>query len=138
MSKIYGYVRVSSKDQNTDRQISALESFGVSAKNIFVDCCSGKNFNRPAYQKLMNLLLPNDTFVVKSVDRLGRNYADIRRRIHKKCYNKVMEKEYLKRKSYPTDLTDNQRKEIESLFVGMREYKYSKKGISECSIVFGR
>lgn len=77
MSKIYGYVRVSTREQNISRQTAALKNFGISANNIFVDYCSGKNFDRPAYQKLINLLLPNDTLVVKSIDRLGRNYAEI-------------------------------------------------------------
>ena len=57
MSKIYGYVRVSSKEQDAGRQIIALENFGISAANIFVDKCSGKNFNRPAYKKILKLLI---------------------------------------------------------------------------------
>lgn len=77
MGQIYGYVRVSSKDQNADRQITALKNFGIFFENIFIDYCSGKNFDRPAYQQVIDLLLPNDTFVVKSIDRLGRNYAEI-------------------------------------------------------------
>ena len=75
MSKTYGYARVSSKDQHEDRQILALNSFGVD--QIFVDQQSGKNFDRPQYKKLLRKLKPNDVLVVKSIDRLGRNYAEI-------------------------------------------------------------
>ena len=77
MSKTYGYVRVSTKEQNIDRQRLALLNFGVPTQNIFTDRQSGKDFNRPAYQKLMRKLKPNDTLIVKSIDRLGRNYTEI-------------------------------------------------------------
>ena len=73
----YAYIRVSSKDQNEDRQIIAATDFGVERKNIFVDKLSGKNFDRPAYQSLLKKLKPEDTLVIKSIDRLGRNYSDI-------------------------------------------------------------
>lgn len=73
----YGYCRVSTKDQHEDRQRIALINFGVPTKNIVVDKVSGKNFNRPAYQKLIKKLKPNDLLVIKSIDRLGRNYTDI-------------------------------------------------------------
>ena len=73
----YAYVRVSSRDQNEDRQIFAATEFGVERQNIFVDKMSGKNFDRPAYQLLLNQLKPEDTLVIKSIDRLGRNYSDI-------------------------------------------------------------
>lgn len=72
---VYGYARVSSKDQNESRQIEALKKFG--AEKIFVDKLSGKDFNRPQYRKLLRRLKPEDIFVVKSLDRLGRNYAEI-------------------------------------------------------------
>ena len=72
---VYGYARVSSKDQNESRQIDSLKNFG--AEKIFVDKLSGKNFNRPQYLKLLRRLKPEDIFVVKSLDRLGRNYAEI-------------------------------------------------------------
>lgn len=75
MSKIYGYARVSSKDQHEDRQILALNSFGVD--QIFVDQQSGKNFDRPQYKKILRKLKHSDVLVVKSIDRLGRNYAEI-------------------------------------------------------------
>ena len=73
----YGYIRVSSKDQNEDRQLSAMKEYGVSECNIFVDKQSGKDFDRPAYKRLMKRLKPDDTLVIKSIDRLGRNYEEI-------------------------------------------------------------
>lgn len=72
---IYGYVRVSTKEQNEDRQMIAMQAFGVD--RIYLDKQSGKDFNRPQYQKLLRKLKPDDTLVVKSIDRLGRNYDDI-------------------------------------------------------------
>ena len=72
---VYGYARVSSKDQREDLQIDALKNFGV--EKIFVDKIGGKDFNRPQYRKLLRRLKPEDIFVVKSIDRLGRNYAEI-------------------------------------------------------------
>jgi len=75
MSKIYGYARVSSKDQNEERQLIALQNFG--ADIIFIDRQSGKDFDRPQYKKLLRRLKPNDVLVVKSIDRLGRNYVEI-------------------------------------------------------------
>ena len=73
----YGYVRVSTKDQNEARQMIAMKEFGVNPKAIFIDKVSGKDFDRPQYQKLIRRLKPDDVFVVKSIDRLGRNYDDI-------------------------------------------------------------
>ena len=75
MAHTYGYARTSSKDQHEDRQIIALNSFGVD--QIFVDQQSGKNFDRPQYKKLLRKLKAGDTLVVKSIDRLGRNYTEI-------------------------------------------------------------
>ena len=74
---IYAYIRVSSKDQNEDRQLIAVSNLGVESKNIFIDKQSGKNFERPAYKKLLKKLKPDDTLIIKSIDRLGRNYSDI-------------------------------------------------------------
>ena len=74
---IYGYARVSSKDQNEDWQVDALKNFGVAPEKIFIYRQSGKDFNRPQYQKLLRGLEAEDVFVVKSIDRLGRNYAEI-------------------------------------------------------------
>jgi len=74
---IYGYVRVSTREQNEDRQLIALREVGVSDKNIFMDKQSGKDFERPNYKKLVRKLKPGDTLVIKSIDRLGRNYEEI-------------------------------------------------------------
>lgn len=75
--KQYAYIRVSSKEQNTDRQILALKDFDIPMKNIFCDYQSGKDFDRPAYKQLMAMLKEGDLLIIKSVDRLGRNYSDI-------------------------------------------------------------
>ncbi|MDO4623403.1 MAG: recombinase family protein [Eubacteriales bacterium] len=77
MGKTYGYVRISSKDQKEDRQVIALKEFGVDAECIFMDKLSGKDFNRPSYKKLMDMLKEGDTLIIKSIDRLGRNYEEI-------------------------------------------------------------
>ena len=74
---IYGYVRVSTKDQNTVRQISALMNEGIDEKNLFVDRQSGKNFQRKRYQSLLRKIKPGDVIFIKELDRLGRNYAEI-------------------------------------------------------------
>ena len=74
---IYGYVRVSSKDQCEDRQLLALKEFGVVERNIYTDKISGKNFNRPQYHRLMKKLKQRDVVVILSIDRLGRNYDEI-------------------------------------------------------------
>ena len=76
-AKTYGYVRVSSRDQNEARQIDAMADFGVPQENVYMDKQSGKDFNRPQYQALTALLNPGDVLVVKSIDRLGRNYEEI-------------------------------------------------------------
>lgn len=73
----YGYVRVSSREQNIARQIEALEMSGVDRKRIYIDMQSGKNFNRPAYKKLMKKVKSGDVIYIKSIDRLGRNYDEI-------------------------------------------------------------
>ena len=73
----YGYARVSSKDQNLDRQLDALTAFPVAAANVFSDHMSGKDFDRPGYRALVAALTPGDTLVVKSIDRLGRDYDEI-------------------------------------------------------------
>ena len=74
---IYGYARVSTREQNEDRQMIAMQQFGVAQAHIFLDKQSGKDFNRPAYRRLLNILQEGDTLVIKSIDRLGRNYEDI-------------------------------------------------------------
>ena len=75
--KKYGYVRVSTKDQNTDRQLIALKEYGIPERNIFTDKQSGKDFNRHNYKRLVKMLRKGDVLVVKSLDRLGRNYNDV-------------------------------------------------------------
>ena len=74
---IYGYIRVSSRDQNEDRQLIALKEVGVTEKNIFLDKQSGKDFNRPQYKKLLRKMRKDDLLYIKSIDRLGRNYEEI-------------------------------------------------------------
>ncbi len=74
---IYGYMRVSTREQNEERQRLALVNFGVEEKRIFLDKQSGKDFSRPAYQSLVRRIKPGDTLVLKSIDRLGRNYNEI-------------------------------------------------------------
>ena len=77
MNKIYGYVRVSSTEQNEDRQLLAMADRYVPQVNIYIDKQSGKNFNRPMYKKLDKKLKKNDLLYIKSIDRLGRNYEEI-------------------------------------------------------------
>ena len=77
MNRTYGYIRVSSSEQNTDRQIEALKDNAVEERFIFTDKQSGKDFNRPEYQVLKNALREKDLLVIKSIDRLGRNYKEI-------------------------------------------------------------
>ena len=76
-NKIYGYVRVSTKEQNEDRQLIALREFPVTEENIYMDKLSGKDFNRPQYKKLLKKIRSGDLLVIKSIDRLGRNYEEI-------------------------------------------------------------
>ena len=73
----YAYIRVSTKEQNIDRQMLALEPYNLKKRNIYTDWQSGKNFDRPAYHKLIRRLRRGDLLIVKSIDRLGRNYSDI-------------------------------------------------------------
>ena len=77
MPNVYGYIRVSSREQNEDRQVIALGGVGVSGKMVYMDKQSGKDFNRPQYKKLLRKLKKDDLLYVKSIDRLGRNYAEI-------------------------------------------------------------
>ena len=73
----YGYVRVSTKEQNEDRQMIAMRNFGIANNSIILDKQSGKDFERPGYQRLIQKLKTGDTLVIKSIDRLGRNYDEI-------------------------------------------------------------
>jgi len=77
MKQIYGYLRVSSREQNEDRQLAAMRDFGIQDGNIYLDKQSGKDFNRPAYLRLLRKIKRGDTIVVKSIDRLGRDYGEI-------------------------------------------------------------
>ncbi|MBQ7498849.1 MAG: recombinase family protein [Selenomonas sp.] len=74
---IYGYVRVSTKEQNLDRQMIAMRERGIPEDHIFIDKQSGKDFDRPAYQQMMHVLAEGNILVIKSIDRLGRNYEEI-------------------------------------------------------------
>ena len=77
MGNTYGYVRVSSKEQNEDRQLIAMRKADVPEKNVFIDKQSGKDFKRPMYKKLIDSVQSGDVIFVKSIDRLGRNYQEI-------------------------------------------------------------
>ena len=77
MGNLYGYVRVSTREQNEDRQMLALDAVRVPGDNIFIDKQSGKDFERPMYQRMLKKLKKDDLLYVKSIDRLGRNYEDI-------------------------------------------------------------
>lgn len=75
--KIYGYVRVSTSDQNEERQILEMEKYNIPKNNIFLDKQSGKDFNRPKYKLLIKKIKKGDLLYIKSIDRLGRNYKEI-------------------------------------------------------------
>ncbi len=77
MGKIYGYVRVSSKEQNEDRQIISMRDMQVPEKNIYIDKQSGKDFDRPQYKRLLKKAKRDDLIYIKSIDRLGRNYVEV-------------------------------------------------------------
>lgn len=77
MKREYGYARVSSKEQNTDRQIDALQKAGLSSESVYQDKQSGKDFDRPEYMRLMKRIKSGDVIYIKSIDRLGRNYEEI-------------------------------------------------------------
>jgi DNA invertase Pin-like site-specific DNA recombinase len=76
-NEVFGYIRVSTQEQNLDRQRIALKPFKIPDRNIYVDMQSGKDFRRPAYQRLMYRLKHEDLLIIKSIDRLGRNYQDV-------------------------------------------------------------
>lgn len=92
---IYGYIRISSKTQNEERQIIALKESGVSSDNIFIDRESGKNFNRASWQKLMAKLVVGDTLIIKELDRMGRNNKEIKENFelikNKGCFLEFLE-----------------------------------------------
>ncbi len=74
---IYGYIRVSSRDQNEARQLAAFQEFSIPQKNIFIDKQSGKDFERPSYKRMIKCMKSEDLLFIKSIDRLGRNYGEI-------------------------------------------------------------
>ncbi|MGL5972843.1 MAG: recombinase family protein [Oscillospiraceae bacterium] len=78
----YGYIRVSSNDQNIDRHFIALREYDIAQSKIFVDKQSGKDFERPSYKHLMKKLRPNDLLYILSIDHLGRNYEEIQNQWH--------------------------------------------------------
>ncbi len=75
--KKYGYIRVSTKEQNPERQFIAMQEYSIPKENIYLDYISGKDFFRPQYQKLLTALHQGDVLIIESIDRLGRNYGDI-------------------------------------------------------------
>ena len=77
MSSYYGYIRVSSRDQNEDRQLIAMQELNIPPTHIYIDKQSGKDFNRPRYKQLLRKLRRDDLLYIKSIDRLGRNYGEI-------------------------------------------------------------
>ena len=94
MEHVYGYARVSTREQNEARQIISLTGFGIPPERIYMDKQSGKDFNRPEYKRLLRLLRPGDVLAVHSIDRLGRNYDEIleqwRLLTKKKCVDMVV------------------------------------------------
>ncbi|MBP5717743.1 MAG: recombinase family protein [Abditibacteriota bacterium] len=76
-TSVYGYIRVSTREQNEDRQLIAMQSLNIPEKNIFMDKQSGKDFERPQYKKMVRRLKKDDLLYIKSIDRLGRNYEEI-------------------------------------------------------------
>ncbi len=108
--KLYGYIRVSTREQNEDRQLVAMKKFGVPSENIFIDKQSGKDFKRPAYIELLEKLKPTDTLVVKSIDRLGRNFYEILEQwrlitVEKQAYIVVLDMPLLDTRYQKDDLT---------------------------------
>ena len=77
MAAIYGYIRVSTKDQNEDRQLAAMKKLSIPANRLFIEKQSGKNFERPLYRKMVEMMQPDDVLCITTIDRLGRNYEEI-------------------------------------------------------------
>ena len=95
-AKVYGYARVSTADQNEARQLAALAEAGVAGQRLYVDKVSGKDFDRPEYNKLVRRLKAGDLLVIQSIDRLGRNYEEIQSqwRLLTKEKNRITEIRY--------------------------------------------
>ena len=105
---LYGYARVSSREQNLERQITALLNAGVIERNIFKEKKSGKNFKREEYQDLLNTLKVGDTLIITELDRLGRNMAEVEREytritVDRGCYIKIIKEDFLS----TTELAEN-------------------------------
>lgn len=112
--KKYAYVRVSSKDQNEDRQILALKEYDIPKKNIYMDKLSGKDFERPAYKKLLRKLKEGDILYIKSIDRLGRNYSEIIE--HWRIITKV-KKTYIEVLDMPLLTTNKENSDLTGTFI---------------------
>lgn len=91
MGKSYAYVRVSTSQQNEDRQLLAMEKLGIEKKNIYIDRQSGRDFHRPMYEKLLRRLREGDVLYVKSIDRLGRNYEELLEQWRHLCREKKVD-----------------------------------------------
>lgn len=110
MSEMYGYVRVSAKDQCEERQLLAMREFGVPEERVFVDKLSGKDFERPQYQRLLRRLRSGDLLVIKAIDRLGRSYGEIQEQWRlitkeKRADIVVLDMPLLDTRQKPSDLT---------------------------------
>ena len=110
MCTTYGYIRVSSKDQNENRQTIALKDFGITDNNIYIDKQSGKDFDRPQYKKLIRKLKLDDILVIKSIDRLGRNFFEILEQwkiitVNKKAAIVILDMPILDTRKQKNDLT---------------------------------
>lgn len=102
MQKVFGYIRVSTKDQNIERQLESLKGYGINERDIFIDKATGKNFDREQYQTLKNNLRPGDTLIVHELDRLGRNKRDTLKEIQWLKENNIR----FKALNLPTTLID--------------------------------
>ncbi|MBR1471194.1 MAG: recombinase family protein [Lachnospiraceae bacterium] len=112
--KKYGYIRVSSKDQNPDRQYEALRQYGIRKADIFIDRLSGKDFNRPEYLNLVKKLRKGDVLVIKSIDRLGRNYEEIIEQWRYLCRTKEVDIEVIE---FPLLNTNQSRDGLKGVFI---------------------
>ncbi len=110
----YGYIRVSTKEQNPDRQYDALIKYGIKAENIYVDFISGKDFNRPRYKSMIRKLNTGDVLVVKSIDRLGRNYEEIIDQWRYLCRTKQVDIEVIE---FPLLNTNQKREGLTGVFI---------------------
>ncbi len=112
--KKFGYIRVSTKDQNLDRQHEALLQYGIAEENLYADQLSGKDFNRPQYRALIKRLHRGDVLVVKSIDRLGRNYEEIIEQWRLLCKTKHVDIEVI---DFPLLNTNQEREGLTGIFI---------------------